>query len=92
MTSRRSAATAAEQAELRALSGQAEQSRREVGDTVQALAGKIAKETDIRARARQAAQQLRASGYLRVAAIGVPAVLVAAVVTWQVVRRTSPFR
>lgn len=118
MRGRKSAATAAEEAELRALSGQAERTRHAVGDTVQALAGKIADGTDARALARRGrpigadvrhaasagtrrpvsaaghvlargAQQVRHSDHLRAAAVGGPAVILAAFVIWQVRRGTS---
>lgn len=122
MSRRRSAATAAEQAELRDLSTQTAQTRRQVGDTVEALAGKIAAETDIPALARRGAAHvaadarqaagsaarmpvsatrkacarggrwLRYSGYLRVAAFGGPAVILTAVVAWQVLRRAGRAR
>lgn len=58
MTRRRSAAAADEEAELRALSKRAEQERSAVGDTVQALAEKIADETDVRVLARRGAALL----------------------------------
>ncbi len=119
MRGRKSAATAAEEAELRALSGQAERTRHAVGDTVQALAGKIADGTDARALARRGAayigadvrhaasagtrrpvsaaghvlargaRQVRHSDHLRAAAVGGPAVILAAFVIWQVRRGTS---
>jgi hypothetical protein len=51
----RSAATADEDAELRALSEQAEEARQELADTAAALARKMASEADVRAWGRRLA-------------------------------------
>jgi hypothetical protein len=53
VTSKRRAAEAARELELRALSGQAERSRHQLGETVQAVAEKVADERDMRALARR---------------------------------------
>jgi hypothetical protein len=60
VTGKRTAAAAAEEAELRALSERAEQSRHELGQTVQALARKVTDETDVGAIARRQAAHLTA--------------------------------
>ncbi len=69
MRRRRSVAAVDEDAELRALSQQAEQARQELGDTIAALTGKIASEADPRAWARRLAAE--AAGGLRHAALDV---------------------
>jgi hypothetical protein len=60
VTSHRTAADAAEQAELEALSERAAESRRELGETVHALAEKVAGETDMLALARRQAAHIEA--------------------------------
>lgn len=120
MRRKQSAATADEEAELRALSSRAERDRQALGDTVQALAEKAADGASVRAlarrgaayiaadaqratatvtrkpvsaaghalahRSRQVHRQVQRSDYLRAAAIGAPAVLLAAFVAWQLRR------
>lgn len=98
MTGRRTAADAAEAAELQALAARAEQSRRELGETVHALAGKLARDTDLRGLARRelaqlttgaehtasaAAYRIRRADYPRIAPVLATAtVLLAVAVLW----------